>query len=108
MFVFEFAGFSAVWLVVIAGIVLSGGLVKGIAGFGYAIASTAVLATLIDPSTAVVVVIVPMMAANLSLVRNWTEQDCAPACNGSGRSSSQRSSGPWSGWRCWIASPGDR
>lgn len=50
-------------------IVFVGGLVKGLAGFGYAIASTAILATVLDPSTAVVIMIVPMLVANLVLVR---------------------------------------
>lgn len=56
-------------LVLVSGIVLFGGLVKGIAGFGYAIASTALLATVLSPSTAVVLMILPMLVANLTLLR---------------------------------------
>jgi uncharacterized membrane protein YfcA len=64
-----FGGFETTQLAVIFGIVLFGGLVKGTAGFGYAIASTAILATYIDPTQAVVVMILPMLVGNLSLVR---------------------------------------
>lgn len=63
------AGLSLPMLAAVLAIVLLGGLVKGVAGFGYAIASTAVLATLLAPTTAVVIMIVPMLAGNLSLVR---------------------------------------
>jgi hypothetical protein len=56
-------------LLAILAIVFVGGLVKGLAGFGYAIASTAILATVLDPATAVVIMIVPMIVANLVLVR---------------------------------------
>jgi uncharacterized membrane protein YfcA len=48
--------------------VLFGGLVKGTVGFGYAIASTALLAVFLPPSTAVVLMILPMLAANVSLL----------------------------------------
>lgn len=56
-------------LFLVSGIVVFGGLVKGIAGFGYAIASTALLATVLSPSTAVVLMILPMLVANLTLLR---------------------------------------
>jgi hypothetical protein len=49
-------------------IVFAGGLVMGIAGFGYAVVSTATLAAIISPETAVVVMIVPLLASNVSLV----------------------------------------
>jgi uncharacterized membrane protein YfcA len=44
-------------LVAALAVVFLGGLVKGTAGFGYAIVSTAVLATLFSPTVAVVVMI---------------------------------------------------
>ncbi|WP_435196202.1 sulfite exporter TauE/SafE family protein [Natronomonas sp. EA1] len=66
-------------LALVALLVFVGGLVKGIAGFGYAIASTAFLATVLDPGTAVVVMILPMLAANLSLVREL-DRDSFSAC----------------------------
>jgi uncharacterized membrane protein YfcA len=65
-----FAGFSTQTLALGAFIVLFGGLVKGTVGFGYAIASTAVLATMVDPLVAVTVIIVPTLAANLTLLRS--------------------------------------
>jgi uncharacterized membrane protein YfcA len=63
------AGLGTETLVVVAAVVLFGGLVKGTAGFGYAVASTAVLATLVAPTVAVTLMIVPTLAANLSLAR---------------------------------------
>lgn len=56
-------------LVVGAVAVALGGVVAGLAGFGFALVSTALLATLVDPATAVVLLIVPVLAANASLVR---------------------------------------
>jgi uncharacterized membrane protein YfcA len=55
-------------LVTVAAVVFLGGLVKGTAGFGYAIVSTAVLATLFSPTVAVVVMILPMLVGNLRLL----------------------------------------
>lgn len=59
----------------VAFVVFFGGLVKGTAGFGYAIASTALLASFLSPSTAVVLMILPMLVANLTLLRElqWHE-----------------------------------
>lgn len=56
-------------------VVFFGGVVKGTAGFGYAIASTALLASFLSPSTAVVLMILPMLVANLTLLRElqWNE-----------------------------------
>lgn len=45
------------------------GAINGIAGFGFAIVGTMILATVLDPSTAVVFMIVPIVAVNLSLAR---------------------------------------
>ena len=56
-------------LALVVAIVAFGGVVKGLAGFGYGIAGTALLATVLDPATAVVVMILPTLAANLSLLR---------------------------------------
>jgi hypothetical protein len=56
-------------LALVCGAVFLGGLVKGVAGFGYAVVATALLASLLDPTTAVVLLIVPTLAANLSLLR---------------------------------------
>lgn len=56
-------------LALVAAIVFAGGVVKGLAGFGYAVAGTALLATVLDPATAVVVMILPTLAANVVLLR---------------------------------------
>lgn len=59
----------------VAVVVAFGGLVKGVAGFGYAIASTALLASFLPPSTAVVVMILPMLVANLALLGELQYQE---------------------------------
>lgn len=59
---------AAPTLALVLGAVLFGGLVKGLVGFGYAVAGTALLATLLDPATAVVVMILPTLAANVTLL----------------------------------------
>jgi uncharacterized membrane protein YfcA len=53
----------------VAVIILIAGAVNGIAGFGFALVGTMALATVIDPATAVVFMIAPILAVNLSLVR---------------------------------------
>lgn len=60
---------SVAVLVVVFTLVFAGGLVTGITGFGQAIVSTATLATVLDPERAVTVMILPLLAANISLVR---------------------------------------
>lgn len=63
-----FGGHSLSLLTLVFGVVLFGGLAKGLVGFGYAIASTAILATILGLSTAVVAMILPMLVANLALL----------------------------------------
>lgn len=46
------------------------GATNGLAGFGFALVGTMALATMIDPATAVVFMIIPILAVNLSLVRD--------------------------------------
>jgi hypothetical protein len=58
---------SASFLVVAA--VVAGGLVTGVNGFGFSVVGTGLLAAVLDPGTAVTLMIVPVLAANLSLVR---------------------------------------
>ena len=48
--------------------VLLAGILTGVAGFGLALVATMALATVLPPATAVVVMIVPVLAANLSLL----------------------------------------
>ena len=52
-------------LVVVA---LLAGALTGIAGFGFALLGTAVAATLIDPARAVVLLVLPILGVNLSLI----------------------------------------
>jgi uncharacterized membrane protein YfcA len=54
-------------LAVVVAVLFVGGLVAGINGFGFAAVGTAALATWFDPRTAVVVMLLPLLAANLSL-----------------------------------------
>ena len=51
-------------------VVLVAGAVNGLAGFGFALVGTMALATAIDPATAVVFMIAPILAVNISLVRD--------------------------------------
>lgn len=62
------AGFSTPEVVLVLAVVFAGGLVKGLAGFGYAVTGTAALATAFAPATAVVLLILPMAVANLALL----------------------------------------
>jgi uncharacterized membrane protein YfcA len=56
-------------LFVLIGIILFvGGLVTGVTGFGYALISTTTLAVVLDPQTAVVLMIIPVIIANLNLI----------------------------------------
>ncbi|MFB6207769.1 MAG: sulfite exporter TauE/SafE family protein [Candidatus Nanohaloarchaea archaeon] len=52
-----------------------GGFVKGFAGFGYAIAGTALLAAYLEPSLAVAVMIFPVLAVNFSLTRELDSRE---------------------------------
>jgi len=72
-------GFPSAVFAAVLGIVFLGGFVKGVAGFGYAIVSTAILAAVLSPSTAVVVMILPMLAANVSLLGELDRTDLS-AC----------------------------
>ncbi|SIR94309.1 sulfite exporter TauE/SafE family protein [Natronorubrum thiooxidans] len=52
---------------VLAALLLAG-VVTGIAGFGFALVGTMALATVVEPSVAVVLMIVPILATNVSLL----------------------------------------
>ncbi len=60
------AAVSALGLVLL---VLVAGVVNGVAGFGFAVVATMGLAVVVDPTTAVTFMIVPMVGVNLALVR---------------------------------------
>jgi hypothetical protein len=54
---------------VVAAVVAFGGFVTGLNGFGFAVVGTSLLAFVMDPQTAVTTMILPILAANVSLVR---------------------------------------
>jgi len=70
-------GVSLGLLILVGGILFIGGVVTGLTGFGYALISTTTLAVVLDPQTAVVLMIVPVIVANLDLIR---ELDRASIC----------------------------
>ena len=51
------------------------GVTNGIAGFGFAVVGTMALATVVDPATAVVFMIVPIFAVNVSLVTELSRRE---------------------------------
>lgn len=56
-------------------VVLLAGAINGVAGFGFALVGTMILATVVDPAIAVVFMILPILSVNISLVRDLsTEQ----------------------------------
>ncbi len=55
-------------------VLLAGGL-NGVAGFGFALVGTMVLATVVAPATAVVFMIVPILSVNLALVRDLSRAE---------------------------------
>jgi uncharacterized membrane protein YfcA len=63
------------FLALIAVVFLLAGAVNGLAGFGFALVGTMVLAILTDPAVAVVFVVIPILAVNLSLVRELSGDD---------------------------------
>jgi uncharacterized membrane protein YfcA len=56
-------------------VMLVAGTTNGLAGFGFALVGTMALATVIEPATAVVFMIVPILAVNLSLVRDLSRDE---------------------------------
>ena len=66
---------SVTILLVLAAVVFVAGVVNGVAGFGFAIVGTMALASLVAPAVAVVFMILPILAANLTLVRELSVSD---------------------------------
>jgi len=66
---------SAALVGLLAAVVLLAGMLNGVAGFGFALVGTMVLATAVDPATAVVFMILPILSVNLSLVRDLSGND---------------------------------
>lgn len=59
---------SIEFVLLLFGISLVAGIVNGLAGFGFAVVGTMALATVLSPAAAVVLMILPILAANLRLV----------------------------------------
>ena len=66
---------SAELVAAITVVVAGAGAVNGVAGFGFAVVGTMVLATAVDPATAVAFMILPMFAVNLALVGDLTREE---------------------------------
>ncbi|MFC7185636.1 TSUP family transporter [Halorubrum yunnanense] len=66
---------SAELIAAVALVVAVAGAVNGVAGFGFAVVGTMVLATLVDPATAVAFMILPMFAVNVALVGELTREE---------------------------------
>jgi Sulfite exporter TauE/SafE. len=64
---------------IIVVVVLVAGAVTGVAGFGFALIGTMVLADVLGPSAAVAFMILPILAANVSLVREL-DRDAVVVC----------------------------
>ena len=58
-------------------VVLTAGVVNGLAGFGFAVVGTMALATVLPPATAVVLMILPILAANVTLVSELSRAELA-------------------------------
>ena len=56
------------FVAVVAAVVALSGAVNGVAGFGFAVVGTMGLASVLDPAVAVVFMIVPILAVNVSLL----------------------------------------
>lgn len=63
------------FLGLIVALFLVAGAINGLAGFGFALVGTMVLAIVIEPAVAVVFVIVPILAVNLSLIGELSADD---------------------------------
>ncbi len=64
---------------VLAALLLAG-VVTGIAGFGFALVGTMALATVVEPSVAVVLMVVPILATNVSLLGEL-DADAVRSCS---------------------------
>lgn len=67
--------FTTELLAILVVVLLTAGIVNGLAGFGFAVVGTMALATVIPPAIAVVMMIVPIVAANLTLVTELTRNE---------------------------------
>jgi uncharacterized membrane protein YfcA len=56
-------------------VIVIAGTTNGLAGFGFALVGTMALASVIEPATAVVFMIIPILSVNLSLVRDLSADE---------------------------------
>ena len=66
---------TSITVAVVTLVVLVAGATNGVAGFGFAVVGTMALATRVDPAVAVVFMIVPILAVNVSLVRDLSSDE---------------------------------
>ncbi len=66
---------SADLVATIVVVVAVAGAVNGVAGFGFAVVGTMVLAATLDPATAVAFMIIPMFAVNVALVGDLSREE---------------------------------
>ncbi|CCQ32269.1 TSUP family transporter [Halorhabdus tiamatea] len=69
------SAFTPELIVAMAVVIVVAGAVNGLAGFGFALVGTMALATAIDPTTAVVFMIAPILGVNLSLLGDLSIED---------------------------------
>jgi uncharacterized membrane protein YfcA len=70
-----FPGIGGPTVALMALVILGAGTTNGLAGFGFALVGTMALATVIEPATAVVFMIIPILSVNLSLVRDLSREE---------------------------------
>lgn len=68
-------GVSADVLFLLGAVVLLAGAINGVAGFGFALVGTMVLASVISPAVAVVFMILPILSVNISLVQDLSSSE---------------------------------
>lgn len=72
---------STEFLILASTAVIVGGLIKGISGFGYAVVSTSLLASLFNPADAVAFMILPLIAIQLELLKNLDREEIKTCTN---------------------------
>jgi len=73
--VVTFAAATPTTIAFVALVTFVAGATNGVAGFGFAVIATMAFATVVDPATAVVFMIVPIFAVNASLVSDLSRRE---------------------------------
>ena len=68
------AAATPVTIAIVTLVTFVAGATNGVAGFGFAVVGTMALATVVDPTTAVVFMIIPILAVNVSLVSELSKR----------------------------------